>query len=319
MGREVLKAPFPYFGGKSRVALRVWEYLGDVKNYVEPFFGSGAVLLSRPHPAKIETVNDSDGLLVNAWRGIRNDPEKTAYYADNPVAELDLTARHLALLAKKEELTARLEADPEYCDPKLAGWWIWGASSWLGSGWCTGEGPWVLEGGRVVKKKRGRGVNKQLPHLGVAGKGVNRKVVSLYDYFEALSSRLRRVRIACGDFERVLSYSVTTMHGLTGVFLDPPYEHGGDKRMYAEYGDASARAEAWAKEHADDPLLRIVLCGYGDEHDALLEYGFEKVPWKNRRGYQKVREDGTHSGHNEALWVSPHALGVKDETEGRFF
>lgn len=50
-----LKAPFPWFGGKSRVASIVWERFGDVPNYVEPFFGSGAVLLGRPHPPRTVT------------------------------------------------------------------------------------------------------------------------------------------------------------------------------------------------------------------------------------------------------------------------
>jgi site-specific DNA-adenine methylase len=42
-----LKAPFPYFGGKSRIAAEVWRRFGDVKTYVEPFCGSCAVLLAR--------------------------------------------------------------------------------------------------------------------------------------------------------------------------------------------------------------------------------------------------------------------------------
>ncbi len=43
-----LKAPFPYFGGKSRVADEVWRRFGNPKTYVEPFCGSCAVLLARP-------------------------------------------------------------------------------------------------------------------------------------------------------------------------------------------------------------------------------------------------------------------------------
>lgn len=31
------KAPFPWFGGKSKVAAEVWRRFGDVTNYVEPF------------------------------------------------------------------------------------------------------------------------------------------------------------------------------------------------------------------------------------------------------------------------------------------
>ena len=42
-----LQAPFPYFGGRSTIAHKVWSALGDVKMYMEPFFGSGAVLLNR--------------------------------------------------------------------------------------------------------------------------------------------------------------------------------------------------------------------------------------------------------------------------------
>lgn len=48
-----LKAPFPYFGGKSRVASIVWERFGDIANYVEPFFGSGAMLIARPSVPRI--------------------------------------------------------------------------------------------------------------------------------------------------------------------------------------------------------------------------------------------------------------------------
>ena len=44
-----MRAPFVWFGGKRRVAPEVWAALGDVPNYIEPFAGSLAVLLGRPH------------------------------------------------------------------------------------------------------------------------------------------------------------------------------------------------------------------------------------------------------------------------------
>ena len=72
-----LKAPFPYFGGKSRIADAVWTHVGYVDHYIEPFCGSMAMLLKNPRPPKIETVNDADGLLVNAWRGIQLDPGRS--------------------------------------------------------------------------------------------------------------------------------------------------------------------------------------------------------------------------------------------------
>lgn len=76
---ETLKAPFPYFGGKSKVAPIVWERFGDVPNYVEPFFGSGAMLLARPHDPGTETVNDKDGFVANFWRAVQHDPEAVAH------------------------------------------------------------------------------------------------------------------------------------------------------------------------------------------------------------------------------------------------
>ena len=35
-----MKSPFIYFGGKRKVAPMIWDALGDVDNYIEPFFGS---------------------------------------------------------------------------------------------------------------------------------------------------------------------------------------------------------------------------------------------------------------------------------------
>ena len=61
-----LKSPFPWFGGKSKVAKIVWDRFGEVPNYVEPFFGSGAVLLNRPHKAGTESINDLDCMVANS-------------------------------------------------------------------------------------------------------------------------------------------------------------------------------------------------------------------------------------------------------------
>ena len=80
-----LRAPFPWFGGKSRVAPLVWTRFGDLPNYVEPFAGSLAVLLGRPTPPLVETVNDLDCYLANFWRALTADPDKVARYADSQI------------------------------------------------------------------------------------------------------------------------------------------------------------------------------------------------------------------------------------------
>ena len=177
---NLYKTPWPWFGGKADAAEAVWAALGDVDHYVEPFAGSLAVLLRRPHVANrtyhSETVNDLDGLLCNAWRAIARDPDAVADAASWPVCEADLHARHLALLAWRAAGNAeRLMADPEYYDARMAGWWAWGQSCWIGAGWCSGRGPWTVGAdGRIAKRTKGEGVARQLPFLSADGRGVTR-------------------------------------------------------------------------------------------------------------------------------------------------
>lgn len=304
-----LAAPFPWFGGKSRAASLIWAALGDVPNYVEPFAGSLATLLARPHVPRIETVNDKDGFIANVWRAIAADPDGVAYYADWPVNENDLHARHSWLVARRDELTPRLEGDPSYYDTKIAGWWLWGIACWIGSGWCSGEGPWrVVDGQLVHLGDAGQGVNRQLVHLGDAGRGVNRKREALVEYMAALAGRLRDVRVCCGDWRRVLGPSPTTKLGLTGVLLDPPYDHAERADCY-RIDDASLSADvrAWAIEHGDDPEMHIVLCGYDTEHE--MPETWRAVPWKAHGGYgSQGNGRGRDNASREVLWCSPGCL-----------
>ena len=135
---ETIRAPFPWFGGKRRVADVVWRAFGpDVPNYIEPFAGSLAVLLARPGgPGKIETVNDRDRYLANFWRAVAADPIAVAEHADWPVNEADLHARH-KWLVNQAQFRERMHTDPEFFDVKLAGWWVWGICQWIGGGWCV--------------------------------------------------------------------------------------------------------------------------------------------------------------------------------------
>jgi hypothetical protein len=171
---------FPWFGGKSRAAIEVSEALGAVDVYCEPFAGSLGVLLQR-EAVRHEVVNDNDGLLVNFWRALSAAPDEVARHADWPVTEADLTARHLWLVERIATVREALQADPEWYDARVAGWWVYGICAWIGSGWCSGDGPWTREGegddARVVR--RGRGVHRKLPHLGDSGRGVHRQLPHL--------------------------------------------------------------------------------------------------------------------------------------------
>lgn len=305
-----LAAPFPYFGGKSGACELVWSLIGNVENYVEPFSGSAAMLLGRPHEPQTETINDFDGFVANFWRAISYDPNAVAFHADWPTNEHDLLARHSWLVRQKDRLSEALH-DPEWFDAKIAGWWCWGACNWIGSGWCSGSGPWIWheEERRIVDRRQlphlsaGQGINRKLPHLGNAGRGA-----FIAGWFNDLHARLRDVRVACGDWRRVLKDSVTTRHGMTGVFLDPPYDKGA-----MDYGAGgmglgiSAAVREWCQANGRDKLLRIVICGHAGEHDDLLNHGWSAHQWDARKGYA-LTDEAVENSASEMVWASQNCL-----------
>ena len=324
VGIDDLLAPFPWFGGKARIAGRVWARFGQVDCYVEPFCGSAAVLLACPYDIPTRTINDRDGYVANFWRAVATDPEQVARYADWPVNESDLFARHVWLIKQNGDLIRSLETDPEYYDARIAGWWVWGCCAWIGGGWCNGDGPWNVEGDHVINIRgdAGRGVNRKLPHLGDAGRGVNRQLpylgnegqgecaiwtAHIQNYMQRSSDKLRRVRVACGDWSRVTTESVTIRHGITAVLLDPPYGEGAQD--YSSGGNADRSIAdavwAWACANGDDPQYRIGVCGYEDGRD--VPAGWTAMRWTARKGYQAT-DEATENPSREVIWFSPHCL-----------
>lgn len=351
-----LAAPFPWFGGKALACDVVWSAFGEVDNYVEPFAGSAAMLLGAPDGKRVETINDADGFVANFWRAVSRDADAVADAADWPCNEVDLFARHSWLVRQASGLTDRLHGDPDYFDAKIAGWWCWGACNWIGSGWCSGNGPWVHDGERIIDSRQlphlseGRGINRKLPHLGDAGKGINRKLPHLGDagkginpegvnrqipvlsggngfigrglqratdlprgqfireWFDALQARLRDVRVTCGDWTRVVKDSVTTRHGLTAVFLDPPYTKGEmDYSAGGVGGELATKVRRWCAANGANPKLRIVLCGHAGEHDELLQAGWFTQKWTARKGYA-MTDEALENSASETIWCSPHCV-----------
>lgn len=319
----ILKAPFPWFGGKSRAAGLIWSRLGDVANYIEPFAGSLATLLNRPHSPRLETVNDLDCYLANFWRAVQRDPARVAHFADWPVNEADLRARH-EWLVKRARFQERMKTEPHYFDAKVAGWWVWGLSQWIGSGWCS-KPEWTGRAGGGRSRRGLNTVDNRHPHLtsvnGVQKRPVLRSARGQYsqselirEWMEALSNRLRAVRVCCGEWNRILTPACTTKIGggarVTGVLLDPPYDlrivrKAGDgaahsDKLYAHHdNDLSAKVRDWAIENGSNPLLRIALCGVANEHAMPSEW--ETAVWTPGRGYAKQRL-------SETIWFSPHCL-----------
>lgn len=73
-----MKAVIKYTGSKWRIADWIISFFPEHHSYLEPFFGSGAILFNKPR-SHIETVNDLDGNVVNLFEWIRRDPERLAH------------------------------------------------------------------------------------------------------------------------------------------------------------------------------------------------------------------------------------------------
>ena len=73
-----MKSFVKYPGSKWGIAKWIISFFPDHHSYLEPFFGSGAVLFNKPR-SHIETVNDLDGNVVNLFTWIRKEPERLAH------------------------------------------------------------------------------------------------------------------------------------------------------------------------------------------------------------------------------------------------
>jgi len=344
--KDNLQAPFPYFGGKSKVANIVWGALGQPKHYIEPFFGSGAVLLMRPgyNPGEhLETICDKDGHVANVWRSLQFDPDEVARWCDWPVSHADLTARKRVLVENGEALLNELINDPEYYDAKLAGYWIWSASCWIGSGLTRSNGghqlgkrPHLANSGVGVHKlgqipfvsKWGMGVHQlgKRPHLDNSGVGVHKlgqrdstettgRCVqepyndNVYKWFRQLSERLRYVRIVCGDWTRVCGGNWQDNMGTVGVFFDPPYGVTDRDNVYdTDDYTVARRVRGWAIERGKKESYRIVIAGYDLEGEELLKEGWMEYKWETRGGYGNCANGDNSNRKRERLWFSPHCL-----------
>lgn len=135
----------------------------------------------------------------------------------------------------------------------------------------------------------------------------------ILSYFLALRNRLRRVRVCCGDWQRVLGPSPTHILGTTAIFLDPPYSDLADRRedTYAEDSLSVAHdVREWAIANGENPLLRIALCGYEGEH--VLPPSWSCAEWKANGGYANSHQaQGRANSHRERVWFSPHCLASR--------
>lgn len=288
------QAPFPYAGGKRRVADLVWDHFREIHHYVEPFCGSAAVLLSRPGGAPesgAETINDHNGLLINFWRAIKQSPQKVLEFAKAPPSAVELPARNERVRDHLGHLVDQLIDDPTWYHPQIAADWWYCISTAIGTR-------------ALFNDDEQMGPTK--PFLGAGGRGVHASRINA-DHLQQLADRLSGVRILCHDWTDCLTSGAIRHAGTpVGIFLDPPYEPETyyDKVYDGDIDGVAEEVYEWAIEHGDDSDLRIAYCGYAETFE--FPDTWESFEWSAHGGHRHIGEDAEKTRHNERIWFSQH-------------
>jgi hypothetical protein len=305
---------FPYFGGKARVAEEVWQRFGKVEGYVEPFAGSLAMLLANPHPEylKNETVNDLDCFIANFWRAAALFPDEVAAAADWPVNHVDMAARHRWLKSVRADVNQMIQ-DPDWCDPKIAGVWLWGICMWIGSGWCSDTSTTKSDsvGKRPALSNNGMGIHSlgQRPHLGNNGMGIHslgqrphlgdNGMGGYYELMQRVSQRLRFTRVCCADWSSLKSGVRGIAPENWGIFLDPPYTAESSRAADLYSVDCLSlghQVAEWARELGSTGH-KVALCGILKEYQ--MPDDWEVYGW-DTSGFSYGDRD-----RQEVIWFSP--------------
>lgn len=251
--KKVLKYP----GSKWNIAGRIVEMIPKHHSYVEPFFGSGAVLFNKA-PSDIETVNDLDSDVTNLFRCIRDDAGKLARLVMViPFSREEYDSEFLNSVKKQDDPYMRASRFLVRC--------------WQGHGFRTG-------GGKVGWKND------------VVGR---EKAYALWDWYRlpgwivSIAGRLRMVQI-----ENRPALEVIKRFDHPGVlqYWDPPYLLG--TRRGKQYRH---EMEDWEHEEllkvAVDSSAKIIISGYESEMYNDYLKGWQKASFKSCAEHGKTRTE----------------------------
>lgn len=270
--------PFPYFGGKYRLAKTIADQLPPHRIYVEVFGGAANVLLRKPR-SPVEIYNDRDKSVVSVFR-VLQDPNKRArllemlYWSPYSRVELNECKKRLHEGTETDEVVRAylflVVAHQSSCGDMRRGGW--------------------------------RGVKREKGNVAVS-------YSQLPDRLREIAERFRGVHIECADFRDI----IRRYDGVgTAFYLDPPYVH--DTRTAKN----SYLMEMSVEEHEELVQLLLTLKGgavlSGYKHPVYEP--LEAVGW--RRIEIPTISTASRAGQRsrvECLWVSPPRNGHKMVTD----
>ena len=260
--------PFGWYGGKFSHLYWLLPLLPESHHYVEPFSGSGAVLLNR-EPSPIETYNDLDGEVVNFFRVLRAEKDKL-------IEAIGLTP------FSREEFATACQLDPEL-DPfeRARRFYIRARQVRTGLAQTASIGRWAN-----CKNTSRRGMS-----------GVISRWLGGVEALPAIAERLLRVQIENRTAIQVIELydDVNTLH-----YCDPPYIHEtrGDSKAYG-YEMTNKQHEELA-EVLNSVKGFVALSNYDC---ALMEKLFPKKKWFKTSSPEKTIHS-TKDKRVEVLWTN---------------
>lgn len=239
-----MKTVLKYPGAKNRIANWICEYIPPHKVYLEAYFGSGAVFFNKI-PAKIETLNDLDGNVVNYFKIIRERPQELAQ-------QLNMTPYG------RDEYYQSCEILPEDSDLERAR--KFAVRCWQGFG-CSNL---YRNGFRSSQQSKS-------PHTTKEWRNLPERLLEA-------SERLKNAQI-----ENLPATELIKRYNTSDVFLyvDPPYLHRTRKnhlyRFEMEDQDHIELLELLARHQG-----KILLSGYDNEMYNKMLHGWKRVQTKTQ-------------------------------------
>lgn len=257
-----------YPGAKWGIAPWIISHLPPHEAYVEPFFGSGAVLM-RKIPSRSELANDIDGSVVAFFRVLRDRPQELA-------AALAMTPY------ARDELRACRTAPGDLDDVEKAR--------------RLAVSCWQTRGGAQSRRHPGW----RFDMYGAANKSLAGTWATLPSRILAIAERFATVAIENRPALEVIEILHTSKDGgHTLIYADPPYLLGSiDKRLYA-HGMKTEEEHAELLEALDRYRGPVLISGYPHQlYDERLR-GWHAVSRSTRNQVNARR--------TEVLWINAAA------------
>lgn len=239
-----MKTVLKYPGAKNRIADWICGYIPPHKVYLEPYFGSGAVFFNK-EPARIETLNDLDGNVVNYFKIVRERAQELA-------AQLNMTP------FSRDEYYRACEILPEDSEMERAR--KFAVRCWQGFG-CSNL---YRNGFRSSQQSTSPYTTKEWRNLP--------------ERLIAAGERLKNAQI-----ENLPAVELIKRYDTADVFLyvDPPYLHGTRKNYLYRYEMEDGEHVELLKLLAEHPG-KVLLSGYeNDLYNDMLP-GWKKVHKKTQ-------------------------------------